>query len=50
MSAPFDDDTLSTGEPASQELVFSGWDEADRLYLELDFAPADAAEDDEELP
>ena len=50
MTPPFadDDDTVSTGE-LSSEIVFAGWDDNDKLYLELDFAPLDDL-DDEDLP
>jgi hypothetical protein len=50
MSPPFadDEDAVSTGERSSEDIVFSGWDDSDKLYLELDFAPFDL--DDEDLP
>jgi hypothetical protein len=49
MSAPFDDEeTLSTGELPGHELVFAGWDESDRCYLELDFASPDGIGGDDE--
>ena len=51
MSPPFadDEDAVSIGELSSEEIVFSGWDDNDKLYLELDFAPLDDL-DNEDLP
>lgn len=48
MSEPFsdDDDIVSIGEFSSQEIAFCGWDDNDKVYLELDFAPLDDLDDD----
>jgi hypothetical protein len=42
-----DIDTGSMGDPSLEGVGFEGWEDNDRMYLELDFAPFDDGDEDE---